>query len=277
MSDTFPTDLVDTPWLAAHLSDPAVRILDATLVVPPSPRKPREEFAAAHIPGAQFFDIDAVSDKTSALPHMLPPPAEFAAAVGALGIGNEHTVVVYDGNLMMGAARAWWMFRVFGHTAVAVLDGGIGKWQREQRIVTRDVAAPERATFVARFDGGLVRSKAQVEANLAARREKVVDARSAGRFAGTEPEPRPGLRGGHIPESVNVPFTTLIDPATQTMLPRDALEAAFARANVGAEDAVVASCGSGVTACVVALALHRLGRRRVAVYDGSWAEWGRIE
>jgi thiosulfate/3-mercaptopyruvate sulfurtransferase len=275
MSDTTPNDLVSTDWLARHLGEPRLHVLDATLVVPPSPRNPQAEFAAAHLPGARFFDIDAISDRSSPLPHMLPSAADFERAVGSLGIGTGDRVVVYDDNLMMGAARAWWMFRVFGHSAVAVLDGGLGKWRREGRPVTHEQTPPWPARFDARFRPELVRDRAAVEANLVARRERVVDARSAGRFAGTEPEPRAGLRGGHIPDSLNVPFTSLLDPVEKKLLPPDALATVFARAGVSPADAVVATCGSGVTACVVALALHRLGQDRVAVYDGSWAEWGR--
>jgi thiosulfate/3-mercaptopyruvate sulfurtransferase len=274
MSDPLPQDLATTAWLAAHLGEPDLRLLDCTFFVPPTDRDARAEFAAAHIPGASYFDVDAVSDHDSPLPHMLPPAGDFAVAVGALGIGNTDRVVVYDNHLTMGAARAWWMFRVFGHTRIAVLDGGLAKWRREARPLSDAAAMPPPTRFTPRFDASLVRTKRQLEENLATGREWVVDARTAGRFEGREPEPRPGLRRGHIEGSINVPFASLLDPNDGTMLPPEALKARFTAAGVPLSAAVVLTCGSGVSACVVALALHRLGNTRAAVYDGSWAEWG---
>ncbi len=278
--------IVSTAWLAEHLSDADVRVLDATFLLPAAAGAARAASAAAHIPGALFFDIEALSDPTTDLPHMLPSDALFGRAVGALGIGHAHHVVLYDNAAVpgavpvAGAARAWWMFRVFGHARVSVLDGGLSKWHAEGRPLSA-IRTPVAAQpfSVRRAAGGplgrLVRTKAEVQDNLNTARERVIDARSAGRFNGVDPEPRPGLRRGSIPKSVNVPFTTLLDPVSRTFLPAERLRAVFAQAGIGDSEPLVVSCGSGVTACVVALALHSLGRTDVAVYDGSWAEWGR--
>src|SRR5690606_3314052 len=265
--------LVTTEWLAAHLSDPGVRVVDGSWHMAAAERDARAEFEAAHIPGAVFFDIDEVADRTTDLPHMLPSPAEFAAAVGALGIGNEHRVVVYDTHGVMSAARVWWTFRAFGHDTVAVLDGGVKKWLAEGRPVERGSAAPEPRTFTARPRPELVRDLRAMLDNVQTGREPVLDARSAGRFAGIEPEPREGLRGGHIPGSLNVPVGTLSRP-DGTFRPVEELRAAFSGAGLEPDRPVVTSCGSGVTASVLALGLHRIGRADAAVYDGSWSEWG---
>ena len=269
-----PEAIVGTDWLDAHLHDADVRIVDATFLLPPTPRDARAEYAAAHIPGAVFFDIEGISDHSTALPHMLPSAEAFAVAVGALGIGNAHHVVLYDNATMAGAARVWWTFRAFGHARVSVLDGGLPKWRREGRALTAIPTAVSALPFRATLQPARVRSRADILANLAAPSAWVVDARSAGRFAGRDPEPRPGLRGGHIPGALNVPFGSLLDSATQTYLPREQLRAVFAAAGLPEDAPVITSCGSGVTASVLALALHHIGRGDVAVYDGSWAEWG---
>ncbi len=266
--------LVSTDWLADRIGEPGVVVVDATYHLPTAKRDPRAEFAQAHIPGAAFFDIDGISDPASSLPHMLPAPADFARAMAALGIGDDSMVVAYDSYGLMSAARAWWMLRTFGHEAVAVLDGGLPKWQREGRPLESGEPGPRAATFTPRFRPELVRSKQQVLANLASRAEQVLDARAAGRFTGVEPEPRAGLRGGHIPGSRNLPFTQLLDPETKTVLPAEALRARFAAAGIDPARPVVTSCGSGVTACVLALGLARIGAPDAAVYDGSWSEWG---
>jgi thiosulfate/3-mercaptopyruvate sulfurtransferase len=241
--------------------------------MPQLKRDARAEFAQAHIPGAAFFDIDGIADHTTPLPHMLPTPEAFAEAVGALGVGTADRVVVYDVRGVISAARVWWTFRVFGHDRVAVLDGGLRAWTAEGRPVESGVPAPPRREFRARLRPELVRDLAAMQKNLTARSEQVLDARSRGRFEGTEPEPRAGLRGGHIPGSLNLPYESLYRPDGR-LKPPEALRSAFVIAGADLDRPVTTTCGSGVTASVLALALHLLGHRRVAVYDGSWTEWG---
>jgi thiosulfate/3-mercaptopyruvate sulfurtransferase len=265
--------LVTTGWLAAHLGKRNVRVVDGSWHMPHLKRDPRAEFAQAHIPGAVFFDIDTIADTRSPLPHMLPDAKTFAARVGALGIGRRDRVVVYDTRGVVSAARVWWTFRAFGHDAVAVLDGGLPKWRAERRAVASGLPAPRVRTFTARLRKRLVRDLRQIRANVKARREQVLDARSQGRFTATEPEPRPGLRGGHIPGSLNLPYDRLYRP-DGTLLRREDLGAAFAKAGIDLTKPVATTCGSGVTAAVLALALHLVGHDRVALYDGSWTEWG---
>lgn len=265
--------LVTTDWLAARLGDPDVRVVDARWYLPTLGRDARAEFEAAHVPGAVFFDIDAIADQTSGLPHMLPSPAAFAAAVGALGIGDGDLVVVYGAAHLIASARVWWTFRVFGHDRVVVVDGGFPRWQAEGRPLEAGPAAPAPRRFTPRFRPGLVADLARVRRVLETREAQLLDARSAGRFAGVEPEPRPGLRGGHIPGSLNLPYNQLFD-ATGRLLPPEDLREAFAAAGLDLTRPVVTTCGSGVSAAVLALALHRLGRTDASVYDGSWAEWG---
>jgi thiosulfate/3-mercaptopyruvate sulfurtransferase len=265
--------LVTTDWLAKHLGEADLRVVDGTWHMPQLGRDARAEFEAAHVPGAVFFDIDAIADRATTLPHMLPAADEFAAAVGGLGIGSDDRVVVYDTRGVVSAARVWWTFRVFGHDAVAVLDGGLKKWRAEGRAVERGRAALPRRTFRARLRPELVRDLSAMRANLDRRAAQVLDARSAGRFAGTEPEPRAGLRGGHIPGSLNLPYETLYR-ADGTLRPPDELRSAAVAAGVDLGRPIVTTCGSGVTASVLALALYLAGRTDVAVYDGSWSEWG---
>lgn len=274
MANVPPGPLVSTLWLAEHLGRPDVVVVDATYHLPTVKRDARAEFAAAHIPGAAFFDVDGIADHGSDLPHMLPTPLEFAKAMEAIGIGSDSMAVAYDAYGLMSAARAWWMLRAFGHDRVAVLDGGLPKWKAEGRPVEGGAAKPRPAHFVPHFRPALVRSKAEMLVNLASRAAQVVDARSAGRFRGSEPEPRAGLRGGHIPGSASVPFNTLLDPETKTVLRPEDIRARFAAAGIDPARPIVASCGSGVTACVLALGLNLIGARDVAVYDGSWSEWG---
>jgi thiosulfate/3-mercaptopyruvate sulfurtransferase len=273
MAPTSP--LVTTQWLADNLGRPGLVVLDATYHLPTAKRDPRAEYAREHIPGALFFDVDGISDPDSPLPHMLPAPDAFARAVEALGIGSDDHVVAYDSYGLMSAARPWWMFRAFGHDRVSVLDGGLAKWKKEGRPVTDTKSVVAAGTrFQARLRPDLVRSKDQLLGNLKTRSEQVLDARAAGRFQGTAPEPRAGLRSGHIPGSVNLPFNALLDGQSQTVLPRAALLEQFAKAGIDLGRPVVTSCGSGVTACVLALGLELAGAKRVAVYDGSWSEWG---
>lgn len=266
--------LVSTEWLATRLSDPNVKIIDATFKMPGVLPLPKDDFLAAHIPGAVFFDVDAVSDHSSPLPHMFPSAEQFGRNVGALGIGNADTVVVYDAGGWVAAPRAWWMFLSFGHGNVRVLDGGLKKWRAEGRQVESGEVAPEPATFRANYDPKRVRSLEQMVANIGTKTEQVIDARAADRFEGRVPEPRPGIRSGHIPGSRNVPYNNLFDAAAGTMKPLEELRAAFAGAGVDMARPIVTSCGSGVSALVLTLALYRLGVRGSALYDGSWAEWG---
>ena len=274
MMGAAPNALVETAWLAAHLDDPSVRIVDATYFLPDAGRDARAEYDAGHIPGAVFFDIDAIADPANPLPHMLPSPERFAEKVGALGIGNDHLVVGYDAHGLFSAARAWWMFRVFGHDRVAVLDGGLPRWTGDGHPTDDQPVTPPPARLTARFRPDLVRSADDLLANLESSAENIVDVRSAGRFEGTAPEPRPESRSGHIPGSVNLPYSDLIDRETGKMLSEGELKARFQATGVAGGGPMAASCGSGVTACIFALAKYRTGHDSVAVYDGSWSEWG---
>jgi thiosulfate/3-mercaptopyruvate sulfurtransferase len=265
--------LVSTEWLARRLNDPSVKILDATFKLPGVMPLPIEDYRAAHIPGAMFFDVDAVADRSSELPHMFPDAPGFASSVGALGVSSEHTVVVYDAGGWVAAPRAWWMFRAFGHANVRVLDGGLQKWRAEQRPLESGDRSAEPAVFVATFDPSFV-ADLQATQQAAESGIQVLDARPAARFEGRAPEPRPGLRAGHIPGSRNLPHAELFDPATGTMKPLDQLRDAFTAAGVDPTAPVIASCGSGVSAAVPLLALYRLGARGNALFDASWAQWG---
>ena len=240
--------------------------------MPQLKRDARAEFTEAHIPGAVFFDIDAIANHATSLPHMLPSAREFARAVGALGIGDRDRVIVYDSRGVVSAARVWWTFRAFGHDAIAVLDGGLPRWRAEGRPVESGAPAPRTRKFTARLRPSLVRDLAGMRRNLATRQVQVLDARSRGRFAGTEPEPRAGLRSGHIPGSLNLPYDELYQK-DGTLLPPQELEGKFKAAGLDLGEPVVTSCGSGVTASVLAIGLYAAGRSDVAVYDGSWTEW----
>src|SRR5262249_38859944 len=269
-----PHALVSTQWLADHLSDPDLRVADASYYLPMQHRDARAEYRERHIPGAVFFDIDDIADSDSPLPHMLPRGEKFASRVRKLGLGDGNRIVIYDSQGLFSAARAWWMFRVFGHADVAVLDGGLPKWLAEGRPVDDIPPQPRERHFTARLDHSLVRDKDQILANLRSKHEQLLDARPAGRFLGREPEVWPGRRSGHIPGSRNLPSAELFDPADKTMLSAPQLEAKFRAAGIDLSRPVVASCGSGVTAAVLVLGLHLVGHRDVSLYDGSWAEWG---
>lgn len=269
-----PDALVSTEWLADHLDAPDVRIVDGSFYLPAQKRNPRSEYESQHIPGAVFFDIDEIADTTSSLPHMLPSPEKFSSRVRKLGLGDGNKIVIYDTTPMTGAARVWWMFRAMGHKDVSILDGGLPKWMAEGRPVTDDPPLPRDRHFTARLDNTLVRSIDDVRGLVDSKREQIVDARAAARFRGEAPEPRAGLRGGHMPSAFNLPYNDLIDPKTGTMLSGGEIAARIAASGIDPAKKVTASCGSGVTACVVALGLYLIGAPHAAVYDGSWTEWG---
>jgi len=270
---TLPT-LVSTEWLAAHLGESDLRVVDATWYLPSLKRDAGAEYLTAHVPGAVYFDIDAIKDTSNPLPHMLPTADGFAAAVSRLGIRDGDRVVVYGQKYLIASARVWWSFRVFGHDRVAVLDGGFPKWKAESRPAEAGTVTPAPGRFTARFRPELVRDLARMRANVDSRREQVADARSEGRFVGTEPEPRAGLRSGHIPGSVCLPYDRLFRRDDGTLLPPAALRDVFDKAGVDPGRPVVTTCGSGVSAAVLALGLHVQGLTDVPVYDGSWTEWG---
>ncbi|MDQ0469193.1 3-mercaptopyruvate sulfurtransferase [Labrys wisconsinensis] len=267
-----PSHLVSTDWLAARLGDPGLAVVDASWYLPAQNRSGAEEFLAAHIPGAAFFDIDAIADHASGLPHMLPSEAAFAAAAGALGIAETMDIVVYDGAGLFSAPRVWWTFRVFGAPRVFVLDGGFPAWTAEGRPVESGPARRSPAPFTARLDRDAVAGAEAVAAALRTGGATVVDARPADRFAGEAPEPRPGVRGGHMPGARNLPASAVIDRGR--LAAPDAVASAFAAAGVDVDQPVITSCGSGVTAAILTLALASIGKPAAALYDGSWTEWG---
>lgn len=275
MSDD-PKTLVSTDWLAAHLNDPDLRIFDASWYLPDMKRDAKAEFARAHIPGARFFDIDEISDLRSELPHTVPPVEKFISRMRAMGVGDGHQVVVYDGAGMFSAARVWWLFRLMGKTDIAVLDGGFPKWQSERR-PTEDMPPimRDRHITVSR-QNTLVKDVTQVAAASKLGDHEIVDARSPSRFRGDEPEPRPGLRSGHIPGSRNVYYKRLLND-DGTMRPVPELRRIFETSGVDLAKPVITSCGSGVTAAILSLALERIGHRQHSVYDGSWSEWGQFD
>ena len=273
---TSPADdpLVSTDWLSARLDDPKVKIIDASYKMPGVLPLPSDDYLAAHIPGAVFFDVTAIADSDDPRPHMYPSAEQFARDVSALGISSGDTVVAYDSGSWVAAPRAWWMFLSFGHADVKVLDGGLKKWLREGRPTHSGKVAPKPGKFQARLDSRFVRSRQQLLGNLDTGAEQLVDARPRPRFEGTVAEPWPGRRSGHIPGSRNVPYAELFDAETGTMKPLEELRRAFGNAGVDMARPIVTTCGSGVSALVLTLALYRLGVRGTALYDGSWAEWG---
>jgi thiosulfate/3-mercaptopyruvate sulfurtransferase len=266
--------LVAPTWLAAHLPDENVRVLDGSWHMPAEGRDPAAEFAATHIVGAAFFDIDGICEPDTGLPHTMPSAERFGRSVAALGVSNESHVVVYDTVGLFSAPRVWWMFRAFGHKRVSVLAGGLPAWIAEEHPIEARTSEIAPATFTAVLQPELLRSLDQIRTNVADGAAQVVDARSAGRFAGTDPEPRPGLASGHIPGSKNVPFPAVLAGDGSTLRGDADLRAIFAKAGVDPERPVITSCGSGITACTLALALASIGAEAVAVYDGSWTEWG---
>jgi thiosulfate/3-mercaptopyruvate sulfurtransferase len=264
--------LVSTNWLAAHLGDPDVTIVDGSFYLITAGRNAEAEYLAAHIPGAVRFDIDAIADHSTSLPHMLPTADAFAAAAGALGIGDADTIVVYDGVGLSGAPRVWWTLRTFGAGKVYILDGGLPQWQEEGRPVEAGPVARAPRRFNARLNRAAVAAVADVERALAGGTAQVVDARAADRFRGEAPEPRPGLRSGHMPGARNVPYAGVLDG--NRLASHEAIAAAFKAGGVDVDKPVITSCGSGVTAAILTFALAALGKDTGAVYDGSWSEWG---
>jgi thiosulfate/3-mercaptopyruvate sulfurtransferase len=266
--------IVSAEWLVSHLNAPDVRVLDCTYFMPGSPRTGRQVYDAHHIPGARFFDIDDVADTDSTLPHMLPAPEKFSSRVRRMGLGDGHRVICYDQNGFLASARVWWMFRVMGHGDVAVLDGGFEAWRAAGGGVEDlppHFVADRHFTVRPRRD--LVRDLDQMKQTVDAGGAQIVDARSAGRFNGTAPEPRPGLRSGHMPGSFNVPYGEVLT-ADGRFKPEADIRATFEKAGVDLSKPIVNSCGSGVTAAILALAQSVAGHDGAAVYDGSWTEWG---
>jgi thiosulfate/3-mercaptopyruvate sulfurtransferase len=278
MADTLPTALVSAEWLASHLSEPDIRILDCTWHHPSTNLDGRNQYRGRHLPGSVHFDIDHIAEPKSTLPHMLPSGPDFAKKVGLLGVGSGDRVIVYD-RLFGGsaAARAWWMFRVFGYDNVALLDGGFGKWTADKLPTEMSPVRPEPRTFTASYRPELVRDLDKMQSNLGTGAEQVLDARGPGKFDGTQEDVFPFTKLGHIPNALNVPWADLVHPETGILLEPDALKSRFQAAGVDLAKPIVATCASGITSCMLALALYILGRSDVAVYDGSWAEWERSD
>jgi len=268
-----PKTLVSTDWLAAHLRDPDLRVLDASWYMPGAGRDAKADYTAAHIPSARFFDIDEISDQRSPLPHMAPAPEKFVSRMRAMGVGDGHQVVVYDGSGIFSAARVWWTFRLMGKMDVAVLDGGLPKWRAEGRETEDMPPIPRDRHITVSRQNHLIKDVTQVAHASKLGPVEVIDARSASRFRGEVAEPRPGLRSGHIPGSKNVPYGSVLND-DGTMKDPSALRAVFEAAGVDLKKPAITTCGSGITAAVLSLALERIGHRNHALYDGSWAEWG---
>jgi thiosulfate/3-mercaptopyruvate sulfurtransferase len=265
--------LVSTDWLARELGAADLRVLDASWYMPREQINARERFAAGHIPGAAFFDIDEIADPESTLPHMVPTQARFEKLLSALGVSNGDRVVFYDQRGIFSAARGWWMMGLFGHDRTAVLDGGLPKWQREGRALSGKAVVPKPGQFRADFRAHRLRGAGDLLDNLKEQRETILDARAADRFHARVPEPRPGMRAGHVPGAISLPFTELLND-DQTLKSPDQLRARFKELHIDQASAVVTMCGSGITAAVLSLALSVAGLPSGALYDGSWTEWG---
>lgn len=274
MAETRTHNLVSTDWLGEHLDAPDIVVIDASWHLPPAGRNGGEEFLEEHIPGALFFDIDALSDAESSLPHMLPSPEKFASRMRKMGIGDGNRVIAYDSVGLFSAARAWWMFRVMGHQDVAILDGGLPKWKAEGRPLEPGSPRPRQERhFTARLQTMMVKDKTDVLSASGSGSTQIIDARAAARYEGTAPEPREGLRSGHIPGSFNLPFDQLLKD-DGTVVDDDAIRSAFAQAGLDVSSPTITSCGSGITAAVLSLGLTIIGAKNLALYDGSWTEWG---
>ncbi|MFA8384839.1 MAG: 3-mercaptopyruvate sulfurtransferase [Pelagibaca sp.] len=273
MAQDDPKTLVSTDWLASHMRDPDLRILDASWHMPSTGRDAKAEYTAGHIPGARFFDIDDVSDSRSDLPHMAPPIEKFMSRMRAMGVGDGHQVVVYDGAGIFSAARVWWLFKLMGQNDIAVLDGGLPKWVAEGRALEDLPPIVRDRHMTVRRQAHLIKDVTQVSAASKLRDQEIIDARSPGRFRGEEPEPRPGMRGGHIPGSKNVHYSSLLN-ADKTMKSPEETRAIFEAAGVDLSKPAITTCGSGVTAAILSLAMARMGKDDHSLYDGSWCEWG---
>ena len=275
MKDDFK-NIVSTDWLAQHLEAPDMRIIDSSWYFPQEKRNAEQEFLECHIPGASFFDIDKIKDNDSDLPHMLPPSEMFNSTVRKLGIGDGHKVVIYDGLGMRSAARLWWMFKVFGYSDVVVLDGGFPKWVKENRSTTAEITEKEIRHLTIYEDKSIVADMDDVLRGTKLNHCSIIDARSEGRFMGTAPEPRSGLRSGSIENSINVPYETLLNEDFTFKKKREILDI-FSKKGVVFNNYIITTCGSGVTAAVLYLALDEIGCSKISLYDGSWAEWGKID
>ena len=275
MEDDFK-NIVSTDWLEQHLEAPDIRIIDSSWYFPQEKRNAEQEFLECHIPGASFFDIDKIKDNDSDLPHMLPPSEMFNSTVRKLGIGDGHKVVIYDGLGMRSAARLWWMFKVFGYSDVVVLDGGFPKWVKENRSTTADLTEKEIRHLTIYEDKSIVADRDDVLRATKLNHCSIIDARSEGRFMGTAPEPRSGLRSGSIENSINVPYETLLNEDFTFKKKQEILDI-FSRKGVVFNNYIITTCGSGVTAAVLYLALDEIGCSKISLYDGSWAEWGKID
>ena len=275
MKDDFK-NIVSTDWLEQHLEAPDIRIIDSSWYFPQEKRNAEQEFLECHIPGASFFDIDKIKDNNSELPHMLPPSEMFNSTVRKLGIGDGHKVVIYDGLGMRSAARLWWMFKVFGYSDVVVLDGGFPKWVKENRSTTAEITEKEIRHLTIYEDKSIVADRDDVLRATKLNHCSIIDARSEGRFMGTAPEPRSGLRSGSIENSINVPYETLLNEDFTFKKKREILDI-FSKKGVVFNNYIITTCGSGVTAAVLYLALDEIGCSKISLYDGSWAEWGKID
>ena len=274
---TYPGPVVSAEWLAEHVNDPTVRVVDATVHLPDTGRNAKEEYLQAHIPGAGFFNFDEIADPQNSLPRKFPPKAVLEQAAGALGIDNSTHVIAYDTPGLYSAARVWWLFRQFGHDRVSILDGGLKQWMAEGRALqSGPVSLPEK-TFIAGGERDLLARWPSVLSASGNTGEQIIDARTPGRFAGTEQDRYPGTRAGHIPNSLNLYWADLLEAGTRKLLPSEQLRERFSKAGITWDKPVTATCGSGLTACILALGLHLCGKDDWKVYDGSWDEWGRRE